>query len=107
MISLEDRIKTVLRENYGEFTTKLELEYEIKLIQGLSEENNQDRNKWATYNQVLLEFKDNVKDIKLVKELQYRLTDYENPNNVCIDIINKFNSKTPELDRLYHKIMNF
>lgn len=107
MVLLENRIKNVLREHYGEFSTMLELEYENKLIQALLEENNHNRNKWATYNQVILEFKDTVKNKNLVQELQYRLTDFENPNNVCMDIIENFNGKTPELERLYHKIMNF
>jgi hypothetical protein len=107
MVALEDRIRTVLREHYGNFSTVLELEYENKLMTALLEEDNHNRNKWATYNQVILEFKDTIKDRKLVEELQYRLTDFENPNSVCMDIINNFNRKTPELDRLYHKIMNF
>ena len=107
MIILEDRIKEVLRNHYGEFNTVLELEYEHKLIQTLMEKEDEDRNKWATYNQVILEFKNQMHDYNKVRELQYRLTDVEDPNNVCMEVINNTHIKTPELVRLYEKIMNF
>lgn len=108
MVVLEDRIREVLRNHYGDSTTILELEYENKLVESLSVECTNNRNKWATYNQVILEFKDKINDVKGVRELQYRLTDVvEDPNNVCMDIINRTELKTPELQRLYEKIMNF
>jgi hypothetical protein len=107
MVSLEDRIKKVLREHYGDFTTVLELEYENKLITELLEENDHNRNKWATYNQVMLEFKENIKDITYLKELQFRLIDQEDPQSVCVELLENLEYKTPELDRLYHKIRNF
>lgn len=107
MVLLEDRIRDVLRNHYGEFTTELELVYEDKLINSLLEDDNHNRNRWSTYNQVILEFKIVMKDYVKVKELQYRLTDKEDPDNVCMEVITKSHTKTPELQRLYEKIMNF
>jgi hypothetical protein len=107
MVILEDRIREVLRNHYGEFNTGLELQYENKLIESLMENDNYNRHRWATYNQVILEFKDKIKDFTRVKELQYRLTDIEDPDNVCMEVIKSTHIKTPELQRLYEKIMNF
>jgi hypothetical protein len=55
----------------------------------------------------MLELKNNLKDTLKVKELQYKLTDDVDPNEVCIEIIETLEIKTPELDRLYNKIKNF
>jgi hypothetical protein len=101
------RIKTALRERYGEFQTFLEHEYEEVITERLMKGEYCVKDEWATYNQVILELKDNVKNMMLVKELQYRLTDNENPNTVCIDVIKKSVANTPELVRLYQKIVNF
>jgi hypothetical protein len=42
-----------------------------------------------------------------VKELQYKLTENSDPNEACIEVIETYNYKTPELERLYNKIKNF
>ncbi len=42
-----------------------------------------------------------------VRRLQYNLTEDNNPRTVCIDVLNEIRKKTPELERLYHKIKNF
>jgi hypothetical protein len=102
---MKRKIKKILREHYGKFQTRLELEYETKIVENL--ENNQNRQEWATYNQLLLELKHNIKDSLKVKELQYRITDVENPNDVCMDIIQKLKTTSPELERLADKIRNF
>ena len=104
---IENRIRTVLREHYGEFSTNLELYYENKLTDALLLESNTKKHEWATYNQVILELKNNLKAYQLVKELQYRLTDHECPKNACIDVIGHSKKMTPELQRLYEKITNF
>lgn len=101
------RIKIALRERYGEFHTLLEHEYEEVVTDKLMKGESCVKSEWATYNQVILELKDNLKNMMLVKELQYRLTDNENPNRVCIDVIKKSINSTPELTRLYQKIMSF
>jgi hypothetical protein len=107
MVLLEDRIREVLRNHYGESNTMLEMEYEHKFIQTLMEGEDETRSKWATYNQVILEYKHHMKDINKVKELQYRLTDVEDPKQVCMDVIDDTQFKSPELQRLYEKIKNF
>lgn len=104
---LKDRIRALLREQYGEPTTHLEHQYEDRLTEVLIVGNKRDKEAWATYNQVILEIKNSLKDMLLVKELQYRLTENADPNNVCIDIIKDVKTSTPELERLYNKIKNF
>jgi hypothetical protein len=42
-----------------------------------------------------------------VKELQYRLTESVDPNEVCIAVIEDVKDQSPELERLYYKIRNF
>ena len=42
-----------------------------------------------------------------VKELQYKLTENTNPNEVCIEVLETVKERTPELERLYYKIKNF
>lgn len=115
-MDLRDKIKKELRESYGNFETYLEAKYEETIVEKLYEENltrrlNSDKlsikKAWVTYNQVIIEFKDNLKDMVKVKELQYRLTDKENPNQVCIDVIQEVKQRSPELERLYNKIRNF
>lgn len=102
---MKKNIRKVLRKHYGKFLTRLEREYEMKIVENLDVNDN--RQEWATYNQLILELKHNIKDTLMVKELQYRLTDQENPNDVCIDIINKIGFTSPELERLADKIRNF
>lgn len=115
-MDLRDKIKKELRESYGNFDSYLETKYEETIIEKLYEENlnkriNSDKlnikRAWVTYNQVIIEFKNNLKDMVKVKELQYRLTDKENPNEVCIKVIQEVKDRSPELNRLYYKIMNF
>lgn len=115
-MTLREKIKKELRESYGDFETYLENRYEEIIIEKLYEENLTKRlsseklrikKAWVTYNQVIIEFKDNLKDMVKVKELQYRLTDKEDPNDVCIRIIKGVKERSPELERLYNKIVNF
>ena len=42
-----------------------------------------------------------------VKELQYKLTDDGNPNEIIIEAIEEVKTFTPELERLYYKIKSF
>ena len=107
MVILEDRIRDVLRLHYGAFETKLELIYENQIVQVLMDGDINNNSKWVTYNQVILEYKKVIKDFLKVKELQYRLIEKEDPDNVCMDVIRNTQMKTPELQRLYEKIMNF
>ena len=102
---MKAKIKRILREHYGDFETRLEREYEKKIVDNLN--NGHNLMEWATYNQLILELKHNIKASIRVKELQYRITDSENPNDVCMDIIRKVGYSSPELERLADKIRNF
>jgi hypothetical protein len=106
-MDIRAKIRSALREQYGEFETFLEHEYEDKVVANLATGNLRDKNAWATYNQVILELKHSIKDNLRVKELQYRLTENVDPNRVCMDVISDIQNLSPELNRLYHKIKNF
>jgi hypothetical protein len=106
-MELRDKIKNLLRKNYGEFNTLLENQYEETITENLISENKINREAWATYNQVILELKHTLKDINKVKELQYKLTDGDTSKTVVIEVIKDVKEYSPELNRLYHKIKNF
>jgi hypothetical protein len=106
-MNIRTRIKTILREHYGEFNSYLEHEYENKITNYLVVGDDEERQAWVTYNQVMLEFKHNLNDRLKVEELQYLLTEDSDPNNNCLTLLETVQIKTPELERLYHKIKNF
>lgn len=106
-MNLKEKIRTVLREHYGDFDSYLEHEYENKITENLILGDIEEKKAWATYNQVILEFKNTLKDNLKVKELQYKLTEGTDPNEVCIQVIENIKTRTPELERLYYKIKNF
>ena len=103
----KENIKIALRGVYGDFSTYLEHEYEDTVTEHLYLGSINDKKKWATYNQVIIELKNNLKDMLKVKELQYKLTEDVDPNDVCLEVLSDLKTKTPELERLYYKIMNF
>lgn len=106
-MNLKSKIKKSLREHYGNFNTKLEHDYENKITEILILNNHKHKAEWLTYNQVILEIKNSLKDMVKVKELQYKLTEDINPNTVCLEVIESLNFLNPELERLYYKIKNF
>jgi hypothetical protein len=106
-MNLKTKIRLVLKEHYGEFNSYLEHEYENKLTENLIIGNLDNKKAWATYNQVILELKNTLKDMLKVKELQYKLTDNSDPNEVCIEVLETVKERSPELERLYNKIRNF
>lgn len=106
-MDLKVKIRKALRESYGDFVTNLEGEYQDRIIEALLNDDFKNKREWVTYNQVILELKHNIKDYLRVKELLYRLTDKEDPKKACIEVIKEVKIKTPELERLYYKIMNF
>jgi len=101
------KIRKALRESYGDFVTNLEGEYRDIITEALLQENLESKKEWVTYNQVILELKHNIKDNLRVRELLYKLTDNGDPNIACIEVIREVKGRTPELERLYYKIMNF
>jgi hypothetical protein len=106
-MNLKTKIRLVLKEHYGEFNSYLEHEYENKLTENLIIGNLDNKKAWATYNQVILELKNTLKDMLKVKELQYKLTDNSDPSEVCIEVLETVKERSPELERLYNKIRNF
>lgn len=85
----------------------MEHAYENKLTENLIDGSIEKKKAWITYNQVILELKYSLKDMLKVKELQYKLTESTNPNEVCIQVIEDVKHRSPELERLYYKITNF
>jgi hypothetical protein len=106
-MDIRSRIQEVLKSQYGDFETHLEHLYQNKIIDKLTGDNIKDKKKWVTYNQVILELKHSIKDNLRVKELQYKLTDNSDPDHVCIEVLEEVKARTPELERLYYKIINF
>jgi len=104
---MKDKIRDILREVNGSVDTYLEEKFETKILESVSTKNKKRAEAWLTYNQVILELKSNIKHALKVKEIQYRLTSEENPNKVCLDVLIDIKKDSPELDRLYYKIMNF
>ncbi len=103
-MNLKTKIRNVLKEYYGEFNSFLEIEYENKLTENLMTGDNNTKNAWATYNQVILELKFSLHDNLKVKQLQYKLTENSDPNLECLKVIEEVETITPELTRLYEKI---
>jgi hypothetical protein len=106
-MNIKAKIRKVLKEHYGEFDSVLEHHYETKLTENLIVGSIEKKKAWLTYNQVILELKNSLKDMLKVKELQYKLTEDTNPNEVCIEVIGTLKEKSPELERLFYKIRNF
>ena len=106
-MDIKVKIRKMLNEQYGNFTTHLEHVYEEKVVEILATDNIKNKKAWLTYNQVILELKHSIKDNLRVKELQYKLTDNLDPNRVCIEVIREVKNCSPELERLYYKIINF
>jgi hypothetical protein len=106
-MDLRAKIRKVLNEQYGGFKTELEHEYEVKLTEKLMDSSSKNKMMWATYNQIVIEFKNTIKDDLRVKELQYKLTDDSENRDSILESIENFKSITPELERLYYKIKNF
>lgn len=105
-MDLKPKIRTILREHYGEFETYLEHRYEEVLTENLISGSTRVKEAWATYNQVVLELKNSIKNTLKLKELQYKLTDSSNPKDMCIEVIFEIKDVSPELNRLYEKIKN-
>lgn len=104
---IDVQIREVLVEHYGTFETDLEIQYESIIVSGLMEDSYATKLEWATFNQVVIELKNNLNELHLAQQLQYRLSELESPKNACIDVISNTKTRTPELQRLYEKITNF
>ena len=107
MEELRSKIKKVLREHFISNDSLVEQQYVDKITKVLLESTDYERRKWVTYNQVILEVRDSIKDMLKVQELQYKLTESHNPKNDCINLIYNYKDFTPEMKRLYDKISLF
>ena len=79
----------LLNPSHGK-ASKLDFEYHkhiIKVIETLSEE---DEERWEIYSAVIEQLINDGKN-HYFKEIKYRLTDGENPNEVILDILEKEN----------------
>jgi hypothetical protein len=106
-MDVRTKIRQILTQQYGDFETHLEHVYEDKVTEILADGDIKDKQAWLTYNQVILELKYSIKDGLKVKELQYKLTENNDPNMVCIEVLRDVKNLSPELERLYYKIRNF
>jgi arginine utilization protein RocB len=106
-MNLKTKIRKTLKEQYGDFNSELEHQYEVKLTENIIIGDMNKKKAWLTYNQVILELKHSLKDNLKVKELQYKLTEEVDPNEVCIEVMEEVKNLSPELERLYYKIRNF
>ena len=104
-MDLKSRIKEELVKLYGVYESGLETKYNEKIIYEIMY--NVNKNEWATFNQVTVELKKNLKLRLKLQELLYRLTDEEDPQTVCISILEDIYPTDKELERLYYKIKTF
>lgn len=107
MVTLRNRIREVLRENYGSFNSLVEQQYVDRITEIFLESNDTEKGEWATYNQVILEFKKTLKNNLKVEELQYRLAESNDPKDDCIKVMTNYETFSPEMQRLYDKINLF
>ncbi len=103
----KDLITKKLNEAYGGYKSKLEVDYFNKLTDNLMSGDINKQREWLTYNQVVLELKNTLNDIKSVEELQYYLYESVKPNITCVELLKKRNNLNDELVRLYNKILSF
>lgn len=105
---LKSEIKQLLDLNVGNEKTKLNKVYKNKITERLLNGSNKTKHKWATYNQLVVELNKAGLFTKK-KELQYKLTDNEQPHpkKICLNILRDTHIEGKEFNRLYHKIMNF
>lgn len=107
-MQLKHRIEKELRSAYGgEFESYLEIRYKEIILKHLMSGDIELQMQWLTYNQVLVEIKNVIKDELRTKELLYMLTDVDLPNISCVKIIDKMETINDELVRLRNKIINF
>lgn len=103
---MKDKIIDELRKLYGPEITNLDKVSINVISEGLLINEWYEKEKWATYNQVLYEFKV-LGDLSKIQELQYYLSDNKDPKTACLDMLKRINDKNSEMIRLYEKITTF
>ena len=77
----------LFQASHGSKTT-LDKAYNKHMTKVLSTLDEEDENRWETYNMIVSSLIKNCND-KCISEIKYRLTDGENPNEILLDIINR------------------
>lgn len=95
---MENNALNVLREHLGEEKSLLDFKMMKFLVEGFVNEDSNTIYDYALYTNLLIEFK-KCSDIKY-QELQYHITSGEEPNKICIGILNKMIYKTNEMVRI-------
>ncbi len=85
----------LLTANQG-YKTTLDKAYNKHINQVLNTFNEEQENRWETYNLIMNELISQG-DTRYIKEVKYRLSDGENPNDVFLDIINRDKEKVTSL----------
>lgn len=78
----------IVKNSYGKYTL-LDKEYTRLINNVISNNNEEDEIRWETYNLIIKEMI-RINDCEYFKEIQYRFTDGENPNEVLIDVISRY-----------------
>lgn len=103
---MKEKIQLILRELYGPEITNLDKISIDVITEGLMLEEWFEKEKWATYNQILFEVR-KLGDNHKTQKLQYFISDIDDPKNMCIEVIDSIDNKSPELMRLLEKIKTF
>lgn len=80
----------IVKKGVGKNTT-LDKEYSKLINQVILTKDEEKETRWETYNLMIKEFF-NIDDGKYFQEIRYRLTDGEDPNQVFLEIISRYNA---------------
>jgi hypothetical protein len=80
----------ILKTGAGK-NTKLDKEYLLFINNVISKQNEQENERWETYNIILKEFL--TIDENILKEFKYRVTDGDNPNEVILNTFDKYSNE--------------
>jgi len=99
-LPIEDRTEKLFGKQ-----TNLQKQFSKIIVDKLNSDDEIEAYKWATYQAIIIELKE-IGEHKLIEEIEYRITDKENPINVFMDIIGRV-EPTPELYRLKNVLKDF
>lgn len=97
----------ILKKGTGK-NTILDKEYTRLINDVILTKDEENEERWETYNLIIRELF-NVDDGLYFKEIKYRFTDGENPNNVILDILSRYehNQLTPLVWFLAKRVEEF
>jgi len=85
--------------------TNLEKQFSKIAVDGLSSTDDVISYKWSVYNSIMADLEDQ-RDFTSIKEIEYRVTDGEDPDKVFLDILKRI-KRTPKTDAAKKVIENF